>query len=124
MRGTNRSMLRVFILSLLTAGFLIFSSTPLCSADAANSGTSGSSVEEMMAGLSDEQVRQLLIEELKKDAQLEEPAPQKMKGPALLFSRLLRAMSNEHDESEDEVRELFSSLPLLGPDLYRVFIKL
>ena len=124
MRGTNRSMRRVFILSLLTAGFLIFSSTPLCSADAANSGTSGSSVEEMMAGLSDEQARQLLIEELKKDAQLEEPAPQKMKGPALLFSRLLRAMSNEHDESEDEVRELFSSLPLLGPDLYRVFIKL
>ena len=123
MRGTNRSILRFFILSLLTAGLLLCSA-PLCSTRAADSDTAGSSVGEMMAGLSDEQVRQLLIEELKKDAQVDEPDPQKMKGPALLFSRLLRAMSNEHDESEDEVRALFSSLPLLGPDLYRVFVKL
>jgi hypothetical protein len=124
MRGKNRSILLVFILSLLTAGLLLFSSALLCCAEAADSGTSGSSAEEMMAGLSDEQVRQLLIEELRKDVQVEEPAPQKMKGPALLFSRLLRTLSNEHDESEDEVRALFSSLPLLGPDLYRVFVKL
>lgn len=77
-----------------------------------------------MAGLSDEQVRQLLIEELKKDVEVEEPAPQQMKGPALLFSRLLRVLRSQHDDSEDEVRTLFSSLPMLGPDLYRVFVKL
>ena len=77
-----------------------------------------------MAGLSDEQVRQLLIEELKKDLQVEESAPQQMKGPALLFSRLLRVLRSQHDDSEDEVRALFSSLPAVGPDLYRVFVKL
>ena len=124
MRGTNRSILRFFILSLLTSGFLLISSAPLWSAEAAESGTSVSSVEETMAGLSDEQVRQLLIEELKKDVQVEEPTPHKMKGPALLFSRLLRVMRSQHDDSEDEVRVLFSYLPTLGPDLYRVFVKL
>ena len=124
MSGTNRSTLRFFILSLLTVSFLIFSSAPPGSAEAADSGTSGSSVEEMMAGLSDEQVRQLLIEELKKDMEVEEPAPKRMKGPALLFSRLLRVLRSQHHDSEDEVRALFSTLPSLGPDLYRVFVKL
>ena len=124
MKVMDRSKLNFFILPLLTIGFLLFSTVPLLSADAPDSAASVSSAEELMAGLSDEQVRQLLIEELKKDMEAEEPAPQKMKGPALLFSRLLRTLSNQHDDSENEVRALFSSLPALGPDLYRVFVKL
>ena len=56
--------------------------------------------------------------------EVEEPAPRKMKGPAFILSRLLRVMSSEHDDSEDEVRALFSALPTMGSDLYRVFVKL
>ena len=124
MYAMKRSQPTHIFLALLTTALLLFSSGPVCAAEAAESETSGSNIEEMMAGLSDEQVRQLLIEELKKDVAAEEPAPQKMKGPALLFSRLLRALSTQHDDSEDEVRALFDSMPALGPDLYRVFVKL
>ena len=109
---------------LLSAVFLFFTSVPLLPSEGAESTTSNSSVEGMMAGLSDEQVRQLLIEELKKDMEVEEPAPRKMKGPAFILSRLLRVMSNQHDDSEDEVRALFSALPTMGSDLFRVFVKL
>ncbi len=124
MRKTARSLPKILIWLLLTAVFLIFSTGPLFSAAAAESTESDANVEQMMAGLSDEQVRQLLIEELKKDVEEEKVVPHKMKGPALLFSRLLRVMRNQHDDSEDEVRALFNSFPTLGPDLYKVFIKL
>ena len=50
---------------------LLFFSAALClpAKAAATSADSGANVEEMMAGLSDEQVRQMLIDELKKDAE-------------------------------------------------------
>ena len=91
---------------------------------AANSTDSSEAVEEMMAGLSDEQVRQMLIDELKKDAEAEELEQPKMKGPAFLLSRLLRVLRSQHDDSESEVRALFGALPTMGPDLYKVFVKL
>ncbi len=77
-----------------------------------------------MAGLSDEQVRQLLIEELRKEALADPPDLHKMKGPAFFLSRLLNLLSNEHDDSKNEVKALFASLPEMGPDLHRVFVKL
>lgn len=105
---------------------LLFFSAAFClpSKAAATSADSGVAVEEMMAGLSDEQVRQMLIAELKKDAEAEELEPPKMKGPAFLLSRLLRVLRSQHDDSESEVRALFGSLPTMGPDLYKVFVKL
>lgn len=124
MRELRRSLPKFFYLALLTAGVLLFFTGPVCSAEEATSGEAEAQVDKMMAGLSDEQVRELLIEELKKDIEGEEVGPQKMKGPALILSRLLRVMRSQHDNSEDEVSALFSSLPTLGPDLYKVFIKL
>lgn len=124
MRRTERSLPKVFFLALLSAGLLLFFTGQVHSAEATESKESEASVDKMMAGLSDEQVRELLIEELKKDIEEEEVSPQKMKGPAFLFSRLLRIMRSQHDDSEDEVRALFNSFPTLGPDLYRVFVKL
>ena len=124
MRRTERSLLKVFFLTLLTAGLLLSFNGEVYSAEAAESEKSEANVDKMMAGLSDEQVRGLLIEELTKDIEEEEVGPQKMKGPAFLLSRLLRVMRSQHDDSEDEVRALFSSLPTMGSDLYRVFVKL
>ena len=124
MRRTDRLLPRVLFLVLLTAGLLLFFNGQVHSAEVSESEKSEAKVDKMMAGLSDEQVRELLIEELKKDIEEEEVGPQKMKGPAVLLSRMLRLMNSQHGDSEDEVRAMFSSLPTLGPDLYRVFIKL
>lgn len=81
-------------------------------------------VDRTLASLSDEQVRQMLIAELKKDAAAEEPDYDRMKGPAYILSRMLNGLSNEHDENEDELKALFNGIPQVLPDLYRVFIKL
>jgi hypothetical protein len=124
MRRTDRLLPRVLFLVLLTAGLLLFFNGQVHSAEASESEEAEANVDKMMAGLSDEQVRELLIEELKKKIEEEEVGPQKMKGPAFILSRLLRVMSSQHDDSEDEVRALFSSLPTMGSDLYRVFVKL
>ena len=78
----------------------------------------------MLAELSDEQVRQLLIDELKKDIEAEEVDPQQMKGPAFFLARLLNLMTRGHDDNTDEVRNLFGAIDSMGPDLYRVFVKL
>jgi len=123
MRGTARSIAKLLFPLLLTVTFLLCSAGFCLSAEASDS-AADANVHDMMAGLTDEQVRQLLIEELKKDIEEEGVGPQKMKGPAFILSRLLRVMNSQHDDSEDEVRALFSSLPTMGSDLYRVFVKL
>ena len=124
MRRTARSIPKLLFPLLLTANFLIFSAGFCLSAETSDTSAADTNAQEMMAGLTDEQVRQLLIEELKKDAQAEESSQQKMKGPAVLLSRLLRVMNSQHGDTENEVKAMYSSVPTLGSDLYRVFIKL
>ncbi|MGI9537441.1 MAG: hypothetical protein ACR2PB_10235 [Desulfocapsaceae bacterium] len=124
MRRTARSIAKLLFPLLLTVNFLIFSTGFCLSAETSDAASADVNAQEMMAGLTDEQARQLLIEELKKDIDEEGVGTQKMKGPAFILSRLLRVMNSQHDDSEDEVRALFSSLPTMGSDLYRVFVKL
>lgn len=83
------------------------------------------SVEKKMAGLSDEQVRQLLIDELRKTAETEEASSlEHMKGPAFFLSRMLKKMSRGQDDNKSQVATLFSFIPRMGSDLYKVFVKL
>ena len=124
MKRTDRSIPKLILPLLLTTTFLLFSVGFCPSAEASDSADSDANVESMMAGLSDEQVRQLLIDELKKDAEIEELSPQQMKGPAVFLSRLLSIMSRGHAENTGEVRAMFGSFSTMGPDLYKVFIKL
>ncbi len=84
----------------------------------------GEKADHVMAGLSDEQVRKMLIDELKKDAKLSEPDYDQMKGPASLLSVMLNSLSSGQDEDEDQLKALFNGIPNVLPDLYRVFIKL
>ena len=109
---------------LFTAVLLVFCAGTCHSEQGTDTAESNGGVDQMMAGLSDEQVRQLLLEELKKDSQLEEAGPQQMKGPAFFLARLLNVLSSGHDDNKEEVRVLFGSFSTLGPELYRVFIKL
>lgn len=124
MRGLRQSLPRFFFLALLSTGLLISFGGLTCSAAAAAEEESAAQVDKMMAELSDEQVRQLLIDELKKDIEAEEGDTQQMKGPAFFLARLLNIMTRGHDDNTDEVRNLFGALDTMGPDLYRVFVKL
>ncbi len=124
MRGLRQLLPRLFFLAFLGTGLLIFSGGPLCPVPAAAEEESAAQVDKMLAELSDEQVRQLLIEELKKDAAVAEAEPDKMKGPAFFLARLLGIMTKEHDDNTEEVRALFGTLDTMVPDLYRVFVKL
>ena len=125
MRPNNR-LIPPPVITLLLSLTVLLLSTGYCLSDsqAANESPPVANVESMMAGLSDEQVRQLLIDELKKDAEIEELSPQQMKGPAVFLSRLLSIMSRGHAENTGEVRAMFGSFSTMGPDLYKVFIKL
>lgn len=87
---------------------------------------SPSSVHALLSGLSDEQVRQMLIEELKKEAvekssSLLEP---ELNGPGAPFSNLLRTFDKESAQSDYQFKKLRDGIPNLFPDLYKVFISL
>lgn len=78
-----------------------------------------------MAGLSDEQVRQMLIAELQSDAMEDQYSRQeKMAGPAGIFHRLLSKLSGEHDDNEEQFKKLWSGIPKVIPDLHKVFLTL
>ncbi len=86
--------------------------------------TDNATIANMMAGLSDEQVRKLLIQELQKDAQPLLPEGKKIKGPGSLFHHILKALSQKHDQEESQFRTLWTGAPNILPDLENVFIKL
>ena len=123
MSRTDRWVLSLPAVLLVTA-LLLLSGPLLENSSSAEAPQSGATVEQMMAGLSDEQVRQLLIDELKKEALPADAASQQMKGPAFFLDRLLKLLSSGQEDSRNEVKALFSFLPTVGPDLYRVFVKL
>lgn len=82
--------------------------------------------ESLMAGLSDEQVRQMLIAELQSDAMEEQYSSQqgRMAGPAGMFHRLLSTFSGEQDDNEEQFKKLWSGIPNVIPDLHKVFLTL
>jgi len=87
--------------------------------------SSESRINETLAGLSDERVRQMLIEELKKDALEKEAASsQQGMGPGAILGNLLRSLSNKADDSEDQLKRLWAGISNVFPDLYKVFINL
>jgi len=95
------------------------------SSQAQSTSTAGTGVEKLLAGLSDEQVRQLLIDELKEDATSQiDPDPRRMKGPGAFLSRILSILSSEHDANEDQFGDLWAGVPRVLPDIYKVFIAL
>jgi len=125
-RIAHYSALSAIVICFVTlfAGTILFQPASSLAADSNDSTAAEKKTEHLMAGLSDEQVRQMLIEELAKDAALDEPDFERMKGPAYVLARMLNSLSSEHDENEDELKDLFTGIPNVLPDLYRVFIKL
>ncbi len=82
-------------------------------------------VASLLAELSDEQVRRLLIEELQKGTTKEtQPVPHGARGPGAFLSNILQSLSNETEDSENDFANLWDTIPNLIPDLKKVFITL
>lgn len=85
------------------------------------------SVDATLAKLSDEQVRQLLINELKKDAALQENSftlTQELSGPSAPLAAMLNSIEDESVQSIDKLQQLFKNIPQLIPDLSHAFLSL
>lgn len=88
---------------------------------------SSESVQAILSNLSNEQIRQLLIEELQKDAAATPPStPLKpvLKGPAVPLARLLNAFDKESVQAEGQLQKMGSGIPLVLPDLHKIFVTL
>ena len=87
---------------------------------------SSSSVHATLSAMSDEQVRQLLIDELQKDAAAEKQSfsMELDQGTGAPLRWMLDTLNSEAVQSESQVRKLWTGIPNLLPDLYKVFISL
>lgn len=88
---------------------------------------SSSSVHSLLSGLSDEQVRQLLITELQQNAAVENLSLSRepeMRGLAAPLAEILTSLNEESFQSGNQLRKLLTATPSLLPDLYKIFISL
>ncbi len=89
-------------------------------------GVTTDTVDATLAKLSDEQVRELLINELKKDAALQNPEvpSQELNGPSAPLASLLNSIEGESIQSIDKLEQLIKNIPQLIPELSHVFLSL
>lgn len=119
-------LLLCFFLSAITALPVLGAPGPKQPAvDSAPQSSGVTDVNALVAGLSDEQVRSLLISELQKVSgnQSAQP-PDEADGPGALFLEALDTLSSQSDESGRNAQELLAHIPQVLPDLYRVFLTL
>lgn len=83
----------------------------------------GGSAEAIIAGLSDEQVRQLLIEELQQETK-NEGIVEQPRGPGAPLEELLNGLESGSNQSGDKFNNLWHGVPEVLPDLYKVLITL
>ncbi|MCP4343839.1 MAG: hypothetical protein GY799_34435 [Desulfobulbaceae bacterium] len=116
---------------LLLLFFLLFFGNLLAAGGAAaelqDNAAAKSSVHATLSAMSDEQVRQLLIDELQKDAIAASESfslEPDFTGPGAPLARILKTLNDESAQSENRLRKLLTGTPNLLPDLYKVFISL
>jgi len=88
---------------------------------------SSESVHAILSGMSDEQVRQLLIEELKKDAAANDQSfslDAELDGPGAPFASMLTTLEIESAQSGQHLEHLWVGIPNFLPDLYKTFVSL
>lgn len=90
-------------------------------------GESMESVHGILAEMSDEQVRQMLIEELRKETSPEEQQSileNRVEGPGAPLSRLLQSFDSNSIDYENQLHRLLPWITNIPADLYKVFITL
>jgi len=93
----------------------------------AGESTAPGSAPAIIAKMSDEQVRLMLLDELKKDAQesaQEELYEPTLSGPSGPLAEILASLEDESSDSEDRLHELWAQIPHLAPDLHNMFVSL
>ncbi|MDZ7597581.1 MAG: hypothetical protein U5J82_04630 [Desulfobacterales bacterium] len=88
-------------------------------------GETTAAVEKILAGLTDAQVRRMLIAELQKDAAAAPaPGPEAVTGPGAFLSFLLRALHSEHEASKSQFAYLWSKISQVPLALHRALVSL
>lgn len=84
-----------------------------------------SEINDILSGLNDSQVRQLLKQELSKNS-AEEPNSLlvEIPGPRTFLSSMLSSLLAISSESKNRSQRMFKGLPKIFPDLYKVFLTL
>lgn len=115
---------KLFITSLLLACFSLC--TQFSFGTTAVAKEAPESVNGVLAELTDEQVRQMLIKELLQNQQQENKQPfgGGVQGPGSPLEKLLSSLDSESEESEDRFNKLWANIPNLIPDLYKVLVAL
>lgn len=116
-------LLQLVLLILLTATLPV-SAASTQSGDNQGEIPAGSDVNSLMAGLSDEQVRQLLIEELQKAGDTSQLKQDTADGPGAFISDVLSSLETSSNDTDGQVKALLGHLPNVVPDLYKVFVTL
>jgi len=115
-----------FLLSFST--LYAFSATPAGTAhkisDQGSTTGAKSDVAARVAGLSDEDARKLLIEELGKTTQSAGATQGDRQIPGSILADMLNTLSSKSDISEQGARQLLDSIPGFFPDMYRIYLKL
>jgi len=117
---SRRRLLRIKLLLVVFSVFFITAESFPQSAAAPGS------AHEILAELSDEQVRKMLIVELQKEASSEALVDLKagVSGPGAPLAELLGSLENESAVSGEQFKELWQGIPHLLPDLYKVLVSL
>jgi len=121
---------QLFLCKLFTTLLLLLSLFLLGNVSATDIGgdkDSPSSVHATLSAMSDEQVRQLLIEELQKDALAESESfsfEPEISGPGAPLEILLNELNDEAGQSDNQLRKVLAAAPNLFPDLYKIFVSL
>lgn len=112
----------VLLLSLFFTHIALANVTTTSLSDVVTTGT----VDATLAKLSDEQVRELLIIELKKDVALQSPdiLSQQLTGPSAPLAAMLNSVEGESVQSIDKLQQIAKNIPHLIPDLSHVFLSL
>ena len=88
-------------------------------------GSTPAEINEILADLDDNQVRQLLKQELNKNGPEDSISlTNEIPGPGSFLSSMLRSLTITSSQSKDRVKQLLAGLPKVFPDLYKVFLTL
>ena len=128
MKGSAQLLSRLVLMTVLLltvqAGCPNFSFSASEDPVALTEPVTASNVDALLAGLSDEQVRQLFIEELRKEAEAAAPSATAGTGPVAALGRLLAVMDSTADGSSGRLLLLWNHVPQVLPEVRNVLAPL
>ena len=114
----------VFLIAgMILSFYLLQPLSAFCADKGQTSSIAEDEAKNLLSGLTDEQVRTMLIAELSRAAH-DQPPENEMKGPARVLNDLLNKLTGEHSDSRGQVETLLAGIPDVIPNLGKVFLQL